>query len=318
MAEPAVGISTLSRSNGRAQLVSSAGTLYVSRGHTVYRSRDWGTRWEVDCVLRTGVVRSALARVRLSARLTRQYVGGFVVLPDGTRVAIARDGIYRAGPGETDLARVFPITHGSRPLNLCADGAGRVLFGEYGNNAERREIYVYVSPGSAERFEVAHTFPRGDIRHVHNILYDPFSRAYWVFVGDYGHEPGIGLLDPDLSHLEWVARGCQEVRVVGAILEQDCLIYATDTEIEQNRIVRLDKATGKRSVLRQVEGSSLFACSFGTFRVISTCVEPGPITPDSATLWASFDGDRWNPLESFRKDPLFMIRSSSPLNAGSC
>lgn len=219
-------------------------------------------------------------------------------------MAVVRDGIYRAAPGEKEMTRVFAYTRGSRPLNLCAEGP-RVLFGEYdgGESLKGSEIFLYVSEDFGRSWQIGYRFPPGDIRHVHNILIDTAENHYWVLVGDFDRQPGIGALSKDLKHIEWLTRGGQESRAVGAIITPDCLYYGTDSDREKNYIVRLDKQSGKTEKLQEVEGSSLYATSFGPVHLISTCVEPNPACPSrECALYASRDGAHWERILPHRKD----------------
>lgn len=199
------------------------------------------------------------------------------------------------------MSRVFQITRGSRPLNLAVDG-NRVLFGEYGN-LDRYEVFLYVSEDGGKTFEVGWRFPKGDIRHVHNVLVDPHHGGYWVLVGDSGHEPGIASLSKHMQTLEWLNRGSQKHRAVGALVEPDCLIYGTDSNRERNFIVRLDKQSGQLNELLEVEGSSLYATTFGPVRAVSTCVEPNPACQSrECSLYASWDAVNWKRAVVHTKD----------------
>jgi hypothetical protein len=260
---PNVGLSPVHTLRGRALLVDRDGSLYVGRRQRIYRSRDLGVTWQLDAEIPTAAWKTALAWSRLACRALRHEISGLVVLSDGTRLAIARDGIFRAAANDSRMVPVFRFVRGSRPLNLCVNATGDILFGEYGRNPKRHEMFVYASRDRGSTFEVVHAFGPGSVRHIHSVIHDAYLDAYWVLAGDYGKEPGIGLLSRDFEHLEWVARGEQQVRAVNALVEPDCLIYGTDTELEQNYIVRLDKKTGRRDLLVPTNGSSLFAARYG-------------------------------------------------------
>jgi len=286
---------------GRALYIGPAGELYVARRYEIYRSDDGGTTWRLNCYVPGSGWKPLVARSRLAARLLRYYIAAFQVLSDGSRIAVARDGLYRAGPDELRMSRVFRITRGSRPLNLAVDRS-RVLFGEYGE-LDAYEACLYVSEDGGKGFDVAYRFRRGEIRHVHNVLVDPYHQGYWVFVGDFGCQPGIASLSKDLRTLEWLGRGSQKHRAVAALIETDCLIYGTDSDCQQNAIVRLDKRTGKVHHLRDVEGTSLYAATFGPVQVISTCVEPNAAcNSNECSLYASRDGAQWERLLVHKKD----------------
>lgn len=304
MADSEVSLVEAGSCPGRALAVGADGSLYISRRYAIHRSDDGGRSFALDCTVPAPDWRRIATAPRTLARLLRHDVYSLVVLEGGARLAIARHGIYRAEPGSTTMVQVYDLRRGSRPLNLAVGGRGRVVFGEYGDNPDRHEIHVYASD-DGRHFEVAHSFAAGDVRHVHNLIWDAYLEKYWVFVGDYGREPGIGLMDADLSGVAWVARGTQQARAVGAIVEPGTLVFGTDTETELNHIVRLDKATGETTNLHDLSGSSLYATRFGSLRMISTCVEPSSVNPDrSARLFASLDGDAWSEVAAFRKDRL--------------
>jgi len=290
------------RTPGRALYVGRRGELYVSRRYAIYRSEDRGGTWQLDCFVPNSGYQPWVTRLRLGARLLRYYIAAFEVLADGTRIAVARDGIYRAAPGEARMTCSFKVTRGSRPLNLAVDGM-RVLFGEYGWNLEPYEAKIYVSEDGGRTFEVGYAFPKGDVRHVHSVIVDPYHEGYWVFVGDFGSQPGIGSLSKDLRALEWLGRGKQKLRAVRAIVERDCLIYGMDSDCERNFIVSLDKQSGKISDLAEVDGSSLYAATFGPIRIISTGVEPNPACPSrECALYASKNGEAWQRFGVHKKD----------------
>ncbi len=275
---------------GRALHIGKDGTLYVARGHRIYRSNDGGKSWQIHSFIRKGPWERAAAGIRLSARLFRTYVTAFRHLSDGTRIAVFRDGLYRAGPCEKEMKHVFKITRGSRPLNITIDDNNRILFGEYGDFPQGTEICIYISEDLGRSFHVAYTFAPNEIRHVHNVIYDCFDDVYWVTVGDFDRQPGIGVLSKDLSSIDWLGRGSQKVRAVGIIIEQNCLYYGTDSELEQNYIARMDKRSGQVTELKQIDGSSLFATRFGNVKLISTCVEPSRINRSrTSIIYASTD-----------------------------
>lgn len=287
---------------GRALFAGANGDLYIGRGCRIFCSRDHARTWALDCFVPSFGWKYHCSRVRLMARLLRWYIAALQVMPDGSRLAVARDGIYRAAPGEDAMTRVFNITRGSRPLNLSVDG-NRVLFGEYGSGLEETEVLIYASEDCGRTFHEAFRFPRGDIRHVHNVIVDPFGDHYWVLAGDFGRQPGIGALSRDLKHLEWLGRGTQRFRAVSAHVEPDRLVYGTDSDRDHNFIVSLDKQSGRIEELREVEGSSLFAAQFGEWKIISTAVEPNPYCRSrECSLYGSRNGREWQRLAVHRKD----------------
>jgi len=297
-----VGIDFHTLGVGRALYISRENSLYIARRYHIYRSDDGGNTWRLDCYVPSAGWKPLAAKIRLAARLLRYAIAAMEVLPDGTRIAVARDGIYRAAPGETRMTRVFQITRGSRPLNLAVDG-NRVLFGEYGDAYRDCEAFIYVSEDGGKTFDVGYRFPAGSIRHVHGVQVDPHQDGYWVLVGDSDQQSGIGVLSKDLRTLEWLNRGSQQCRAVRVLIEPDCLVYGTDSDREKNFIVRMDKKSGEISRILPVEGSSLHAAAFGPVRAVSTCVEPNPESPlRECSLYASWGNCEWRRVATYQKD----------------
>ena len=303
MTELAGSLAIRGETRGRALCIDRLGRLYIARKYKIFRSDDGGISWVLDCRVPTSGWKPLASEFALAARLLRFNIQAFQVLDDGTRVAVAWEGIYRAGPGESRMVQTWPVTRGSRPISLSAHGS-RVLFGEYGRiGMERLALRVYYSEDSGRHFEPLFEFPKGDIHHVHNVVVDPFSDHYWVLTGDYGKTPGIAALSRDGRHLDWVDRGHQMVRAVSALPRPDCLIYGSDTDLEPNHIIRLDKKTGRWERLQPVEGSSLYAADVAGMAVISTSSETsttGAVPPCS--LYGSRDDVNWTRIISFKKD----------------
>jgi hypothetical protein len=301
MAQVQLNLESCRGTKGRALFVDKNGKLYVSRGYSIYRSEDAGLTWVLDCRIPAQGRRSLASQFELGARLLRYNIEAMQVLLDGTRVAVARDGVYRAEAGELEMRLSWRVTRGSRPINLSVDG-NRVLFGEYGG-LDMVEVRVYCSDDSGLHFEPVYEFPNGDIHHLHNVVVDRYANHYWLLAGDHGRTPGIATLSKDFRHLEWVERGSQMVRAVSVLVRPDCLIYGSDSELEANYIIRLDKKTGRYERVLPIDGSSLYAADFRGRAVISTCVEPSQVNKGRcASLYGSVDNENWSQLLSFRKD----------------
>ena len=303
MGAPEIALEYCGGTRGRALFIGERGTLYVSRDYAIHRSDDGGRTWVLDCEVPSRGWKPLAARFPLAARALRLNIQALQVLPDGSRVAIARDGIYRAGPDEVEMLRTWGVTRGSRPINLSADG-NRLLFGEYGGvEMDGVQVRVYCSDDSGRHFELAYEFRKGDIHHIHNIVVDAYAGHYWVLAGDHGRTPGIAALSKDFRDLDWIGRGNQMVRAVDMLVRPDCLIYGSDSELEQNYIIRLDKKTGRYERVVPLDGSSLYASDFGNLGLISTCVEPSRVNKGRySSLYGSVDGANWKQLLSLPKD----------------
>ena len=249
-------------------------------------------------------MRRAAEFSRLATRLLRHEVRALVPLEDGGLVAANRRGVFAGRVGDVLLAesRVESGDLALLPPLCIGTGPGVVVFGEYGS-PRGRPMRLFASRDRGRNFEVVHRFANGEVLHVHNVVYDATQGHYWVLTGDFDEQPGIARLSSDLRDFEWFVRGAQRFRAVELFDLGDRLVYATDTQLEPNALVTLDKQTGIAERLRDFEGSCIYACRFGSWYAITTTVEPSRVNPSrEATLWVSRDLDHWHCVLRARKD----------------
>jgi hypothetical protein len=279
-------------------LWASCENILISKGFNIFQSNDHGETWKLRWTIPIQNWKSVFVHIRLTARLLRQEIRTFCLLSDRTGVAVTKSGIFRGEPESPLMDFVMQPINGT-PLNIMVDKQNRVFFGDYGFNGVKS---IYVSFDKAKTFEVIKQFNPNEIRHVHGIQEDPFDSGYWIFTGDYENQSGIARLSPDLKYFDWVYRNSQQVRLVQAIIESDCLYYGTDSNVENNYIVRFDKSSCQPELLCPISGASLFATRFGKMRLISTSVDPTTKTKDVILYGKYGDDGHWNELITYRKD----------------
>jgi len=304
--EGADPLSVVARVPGRIVLAERDGTLHLGRSYDVHRSRDDGRTWEPVTSMPRNLLRRMADRSRLACRLLRMEVRALARRADGGYVAANREGVFVAAPGERRM-RPSRIETGGLPLlppmRISRGPAGQLVWGEYGSPRVRRPMRLFASRDGGESFQVVRTFDKGEILHVHNVIWDPGQRHFWVLAGDFDPEPGIGCLSEDLQRFEWFVKGEQRYRAVEVFDLGDRLLYATDTHLEQNRLVSLDKRTGHAETLREFDGSCIYACRFGGILALTTTVEPSAVNRSPwSGLWLSRDGERWHRAWQGRKD----------------
>ncbi|MCB9849366.1 MAG: hypothetical protein H6817_01525 [Phycisphaerales bacterium] len=282
------------------------GTLYVARHYRIYRSQDDGCSWSPVASMPYSPKRRIGSLTRLTSRLLRVEVRALLRLDDGTLVASNREGVYYATSGAAQMQR-SQVDDGDTPswppMTMSLGPNNRILWGEYGANREKRSARIFVSDDGGRRFAVAYAFKPGEIRHIHNLYFDAGLNKYWVLAGDHEHEPGIGLLSADLRDFDWVVKGEQSHRAVGMFDFGDRIVYGTDTEMEPNAVISLDKATGKLRRVVETDGSCIYACRFGGIYAITTSIEPSKVNHcRSAKLLLSRDGESWHEVFAAPKD----------------
>jgi hypothetical protein len=283
-------------------------TLYASRGYELLRASvadlPLELNWQVVGNFRPSWNRKLSVLSRLTARLFRDGFHALAFLPSGRIVTALPGAIATLRANETEFRRTFSIVRGSRPLHITAVPSGRVFWGEYFDNATRDEVHIYGSADGGMSWDVAYTFPKRAIRHVHNIVHDPWQDCLWVLTGDYGDECRILRASCDFSSVEVALQGKQQARAVAAIPTEDGLYFASDTPLEQNFVYRLDRG-GTLSRLAALSSSSLHGCRVGSELFFSTMVEPSEVNRDSMVRvygGSTRDPQRWESLLSWRKD----------------
>ena len=278
--------------------------LYLSRGYDLYAARMVSPPFQPRKVATwsPGVRRNLTTRFRLTSRLFRDGFHALAVLPSGNLVGAVPGAIVTLKRGEREFQITHRITRGTRPLHITATSGGRVFWGEYFDNAQRSEVHIYQSRDYGLTWEVAHTFPAGSIRHVHNIVYDRWDNCLWIFTGDNGGECKIIRSSRDLASLDEVVAGNQQARAVAAVVATEGIHFASDTPLEKNFIYFLDRR-GKIHTLAPITSSSIQGCRNRNGIFFSTMVEPSKVNlTGQVTLIGSDNGAAWQQIGSWHKD----------------
>ncbi len=286
-------------------LAWSGNELYASRGYKMFRAtiQTKSVVWHPVAEFRPPWQRRLSVLNRLTARLFRDGFHALAVLPSGGLVAAVPGAIITLAPGESEFRRTHAILRGTRPLHITAVPGGAVFWGEYFDNRARDEVHVYASTDHGATWTIAYTFLKGAIRHIHNIVHDPWGDCLWVLTGDYGDECRILRATCDLSRVETVLQGNQQTRAVAAIPTEDGLIFSSDTPLECNYVYQLDRQ-GSLSQIAAISSSSIYGCRVGTQVFFSTMVEPSTVNGDRhVRVYGSGHGaEGWRPLLSWQKD----------------
>lgn len=279
--------------------------LYAARGYELLVGRIENPsflKWDPIAEFRPELKRRLTVSNRITARLLRDGFHALAVLPTGGLVAAVARAIITLRPGEREFSVTHRIARGTRPLHITVAPNGMIFWGEYFDNAARDEVHIYGSL-DGEKWNVTYTFPKGEIRHVHNIVYDGWDDCLWILTGDYGDECRILRADCNFSQVETVMQGNQQARAVALVPMQDGLYFASDTPLETNFIYRLDRG-GNLSRLAKISGSSIYGCHVGEHVFFSTMIEPSKANPDRhVRIYGGQTGSElWGPLLAWEKD----------------
>jgi hypothetical protein len=290
---------------GLRALAWSGDQLYASRGYQLLCARIQNASaitWQPVATFRPTLRRRLSVRTNLTARLFRDGFHALAVLPNGALVAAVPGAIVTLLAGQSEFRPTHTITRGTRPLHITGVTGGAVFWGEYFDNPSRDEVHIYASTDAGASWSVAYTFSKGSIRHVHNIVHDPWENCLWVLTGDYADECRILRASLDFSRVESVLQGNQQARAVALVPAEDGLYFSSDTPLESNFIYRLDRQRAL-SQLAPLSSSSIYGCRVGGCVFFSTMVEPSEVNQDqNVRVYANDLSQGWQPLLAWRKD----------------
>jgi len=281
--------------------------LYGVKGYTLYKYCFDTKRWKYEAKV-VDPKYSFLSKYLLLKRFFRAEITNLYSLTDGTQICIGKKGIFRREKGQSKFEKCFNVLRGSRPLNLCVDEIGNIFFGEYFQNANRDEVFVYFSSDGGRTWSVKYKFSPGQIRHIHAVQHDPFTNEIWVVTGDDDGECLIGNTSDKFNTFEVKFIGGQEFRVCKLFFYKDYIAFATDSPFIENEINVFDRESLKVKTLKKVQGSVIKGGQCGEMSFLSTTVEQSIVNTCKAShLWISKNGLDWYDIYSDEKDFLPFI-----------
>jgi hypothetical protein len=278
--------------------------LYASRGYMVLRAKVSDIiEWERVGSFGPAAWRAISSSSRLTSRFFRDGFHALAVLPSGHLIGAVPGAVVTLSPGETEFRMSHRVVRGLRPLHIAATPGGHVFWGEYFDNSRRDEVHIYGSIDGGAHWEVAYTFPRGAIRHVHNVVYDEWENCFWVLTGDLGAECRIIRASCDFKAVDLVLSGNQQTRCAALVPTHDAVYFSSDTPFEVNHVYCLDRQSGVARAITELNGSSIYGCLAGDAVFFSTMVEPSATNLSGyVLLYGSGDGVEWHCLRQWKKD----------------
>ena len=223
------------------------------------------------------------------------------------KILVFRKGEVNTYSSEGRKLTNFSHFNGSRPLNVCQTNEA-LFFGEYYSNSLRREVRIFKTNDGSNWHE-AYVFPTGQVRHIHNIIFDSFRKGLWILTGDSDSESGIWFSDVNFNQVELVYGGSQHARAVSLHVLSESLVIATDTPLARNQLYNLHCKTREVTKIKDIQGSAFHCAKVKDIMFVSTVTEPSAINKTNhAAIYASKDGTNWIPLIQLRKDifPIYL------------
>ncbi|MDD3700348.1 MAG: hypothetical protein WCR58_04495 [Bacteroidales bacterium] len=232
----------------------------------------------------------------LSRRLFRFYIYHVIPFKDQYLIfGLKKIFVVSGNPGK--VIKDFPLS-GSRPLIICADNDS-VYYGEYFGNDQRRPVKVFKYSTLTNAIEELLLVE--NIRHIHGMFYDPYTKKIFLTTGDEDHESFIGYIAN--KNIVKLVTGSQQARVVQLLFDEKYIYYATDAPFETNHIYRYNRVTASIEQLQAISGTVFYGAITKHGIFFSTVVDTNKnLRQDSVELWFSESGDKWKNIKEFKKD----------------
>ncbi len=284
----------------------SEGRFLLSQKNRLYETSGINDKPKLIGEVPASSINSFIANFRLGQRLTRfmffnvlPLANGEVFVTFGKQVGIFRGSNYQTLSG---LERPFRVIREA----CTVDQYGDIYFGEYLVNHGQSAMRVYRYSPENQRAEIVYIFAPAEILHIHGIYFDPYTDALWCVTGDSATESKITRTFDGFKTLETIGTGDESWRTVSLQFTKDAIYYASDAEFNDNFIYRLDRKTGERKIIRQVDGPVYYSCSIGEdlFFAVTAEIAPSQKKPRAAIWHVSTQTDTATEIFSAEKDLL--------------
>jgi hypothetical protein len=244
-----------------------------------------------------------VAKIRPAQRLLRFLYYNVIRLPDNGGLFVT----FKNGAGIFRNGSFIPVSGFLRPSKFlrgaCAmDRSGGIYMGEYASNPGRTPVLLYHLPPRSTCVEVVHEFAAGTVRHVHGVFYDSYENHIWCTTGDREKECQIIKTADGFRTFDVAGKGDETWRAVSLVVTPDHVYYGMDAEFRQNYIFRIDKHSGRRESLGEVDGPVYYSRQLGKEILFGVSAEGCPSQVENrASLWA-VQGDTISRILSIDKD----------------
>ena len=279
------------------------GRSFLSRRNVLFESRDLERPFRRIGSLPVPAWKSAASRFRIGQRALRQLFYNVKPLRDGSlfvtydrSVGVFRQDRYHELGGLVRPCRVLRNA-------VAGDADGKVYFSEYLPNLERGPMRIYRFVPGEDSVQVVHEFEPGAIRHIHGIYADPHTDALWCLSGDVDGECRLMRSQDGFATVEIVGTGDETWRAVSLMFTETHILFAMDAEFQTNHAFRMDRVSGEREELGELDGPIYYTISRGEDFFFAVTAELCPSQVGrNATLWHLPPGGKLRKLHSIEKD----------------
>lgn len=294
----------------KGHLITGDGSsLYIQRKNKIYKIDNAVEQHIIDISM--PLWKNILINVRLFQRLLRTDIRTGIVCGNTFFYAFSGN-LYSYHLVNHESRKELAFRNGMRAPLVFTDISGikgfddQVCFGEYFSNKDREAVNIWSNRGG--KWEIVYSFPQNTIRHIHGIVTDQYRNCVYVLTGDNDAESAIWKAENNFENVNKLIWGDQQARCCVLQPRKDCIVYATDSEYEQNKVYKVavrENGKTEREIVSNLSGSVIYGLVMEENKMIfSTTVEPskGGINTDRATVYELDDDLKLHKIISDRKD----------------
>jgi len=270
----------------------------------ILQSTDNGKTWELLGRIRTNLRNLVCLRFSLYSRLTRSGIYNILPLSKERLLVVGNHQIYCLDRKNQTVCSVHGFRRGKRLLcnSVCIVPDDGVYYGEYWSNTERDPVHIYRSD-NGNKWEIFYTFPKNQVRHVHALEFDPFTKKLWITTGDKDCESMIAFFNDSFSKLEIVGSGSQQWRTLTLLFTESAVFWGTDDPDGHNKIWKIDRNSKQVTDIAEVIGPVYYGKKVGNHLLFATSVEHGTGNQDGyAHLYGINPKGNCNELAKWKRD----------------
>jgi hypothetical protein len=292
--------------------------VWTSAGYSIYFSQDNGTTFNKILDLPVPFLTRRLSQIRISSRALRLGIRTLLRGSSGTILVAANRKLFRLANQQLTVS--YKFNKGFAPLRQgwCEDEQGNYYMAEYFLNNDRLSTCELLkSSDDGKSWKVITTL--NNIRHIHCVEYDPFTKSIWIGTGDRDRESGIHFSKDGGNTWTVLLSGDQVYRAVSLLFTPDYIYWGGDAPTKQNHIVRYSRKSKTMEKLVAVAGTVFYSTVLENQVILFGTTDEGdsegknPTSDRKAHIWGSPDGTHWEDLISFPKDTWPYILASGKI-----
>jgi hypothetical protein len=299
--EVTFGISSYRAKDLVVQEFDSKGNLWAARGLLVYSLKNGENKFRKVSRVPSGFTYFWLNNFTVIRRITlRPECIELTINDNGHLFAFSSGRMWQCSGNGVGFLESFKLPNfglrvgrGIMSTGILWKNGHGLLFGEYFNNPERKEVRIYKYDYTDKHWGIVHEFQSGEIRHIHALQLDPYTGKLWICTGDEDSEAMIGWSDDGYRNINSIGRGSQTWRACQLVFTDEAVYWGADTGSEDLAgIYRWDKKSGELKRLLKTDGAIFFGTRLSNGNIVmSTDREGFPNEKDEITKLIIIDKD---------------------------